>query len=217
MIRKAIIWTLVAFGTFSAIQFCNGQGIPDRFRRDEDRLGIVARFQDAEKSRNQMANQLSAQKRLIESLSERLENLRQPDTKALESRLRKRDRERDEQLMQGLFDRLKKEQLSQPDQEQIAEGIFKRWRESTEGETDETHQSLLRSLRKSSTENEKLGRRLGEFKPLQGVIDRGQELVWKIFWLAISVIVVLVVLGTILGFLYVRAKARLASLPIKLL
>lgn len=215
MIRKAIIWALVVVGTFSTIQFCNGQDFPERFRRDEDRLGIVARLQAAEKSRNQMANQLSTQKRLIESLSERLENLRQPDTESLESRLQRRDQKRDrkqEQLMEGLFDRLKKEQ-SQPDQEQIAEGIFKRWRESTEDETDEGRQGLLQSLRKASAENEKLGKRLGEFKPLQGVIDRGQQLVWKIFWLAISIIVVLVVLGSILGFLYVRAKARLATLP----
>ena len=192
MIRKAIVWALVAVGTFSIIQMTSAQGLPDRFRRDEDRLGIVSRFQDAEKSRNQMANQLSTQKRLIESLSERLENLRQPDTKSLERRLDKRD----EQLMEGIFERFKKEQ---PDQEKIAEGIFQRWRESTENETDE-----------------KLARRLGDFKPLQGLIERGQQLVWKIFWLAISTIAILVVLGAILGFLYVRAKARLAEFAIKL-
>ena len=210
MIRKAIVWALVAVGTFSIIQMTSAQGLPDRFRRDEDRLGIVSRFQDAEKSRNQMANQLSTQKRLIESLSERLENLRQPDTKSLERRLDKRD----EQLMEGIFERFKKEQpdqaeiaegifdrfkKEQPDQEKIAEGIFQRWRESTENETDE-----------------KLARRLGDFKPLQGLIERGQQLVWKIFWLAISTIAILVVLGAILGFLYVRAKARLAEFAIKL-
>ena len=211
MIRKAIIWVLVAVGTCSIIQMSSAQGLPDRFRRDEDRLGIVSRFQDAEKSRNQMANQLSTQKRLIENLSERLENLLQSDTKSLESRLDKRD----EQLMEGIFERFKKDQLSQPDQEKIAEGIFRRWRESTEVETEESRQ-LLKFLRKSSVENEKLGKRLGDFKPLQGVIDRGQQLVWKIFWLAISVIIVLVVLGAILGFLYIRAKARLAEFAIKL-
>jgi len=212
MFHKAIIWALVAVGTFSTIQMSSAQGLPDRFRRDEDRLGIVSRFQAAEKSRNQMANQLSTQKRLIESLSERLENLRQPDTKSLESRLAKRD----EQLMEGLFQRFKKEQRSQPDQEKIAEGIFQRWRESTDVEDEETRRGLLKSLREAKAENEKLGRRLGDFKPLQGVIDRGQQLVWKIFWLAISVIIVLVVLGAILGFLYIRAKARLAEFAIKL-
>jgi len=212
MFHKAIIWALVAVGTFSTIQMSSAQGLPDRFRRDEDRLGIVSRFQAAEKSRNQMTNQLSTQKRLIESLSERLENLRQSDTKSLESRLAKRD----EQLMEGLFQRFKKEQRSQPDQEKIAEGIFQRWRESTDVEDEETRRGLLKSLREAKAENEKLGRRLGDFKPLQGVIDRGQQLVWKIFWLAISVIIVLVVLGAILGFLYIRAKARLAEFAIKL-
>lgn len=48
--------------------------------------------------------------------------------------------------------------------------------------------------------------------PLQNVVDRLIGLVWKLFWLMLSVLVVTVVVGSILLFLYVRLKSKLMKL-----
>jgi len=50
------------------------------------------------------------------------------------------------------------------------------------------------------------------WNPLQNLVDRLIGLVWKLFWLMISLIIVVVVVGSVLLFLYVRLKNKLMKL-----
>jgi len=53
---------------------------------------------------------------------------------------------------------------------------------------------------------------LGRWTPIQNLVDRMTALVWKIFYLVISLVVVVVVLASLGLFLYVRLKSRIVSL-----
>jgi hypothetical protein len=53
---------------------------------------------------------------------------------------------------------------------------------------------------------------LGRWTPIQNLVDRMTALVWKIFWLVISLVVVVIVLASVGLFLYVRLKSKVFSL-----
>lgn len=53
---------------------------------------------------------------------------------------------------------------------------------------------------------------LGRWTPIQNLVDRITALVWKIFWLVVSLVVVVVVLASVGLFLYVRLKSRIVTL-----
>ncbi len=51
-----------------------------------------------------------------------------------------------------------------------------------------------------------------KWTPFQNLVDRLTSLVWKILWLCVSLVIVMVVIGAIGLFLYVRLKSRLLTL-----
>lgn len=53
---------------------------------------------------------------------------------------------------------------------------------------------------------------LGRWTPIQNLVDRMTALVWKIFWLVVSLVVVVVVMASLGLFLYVRLKSKVFSL-----
>jgi hypothetical protein len=53
---------------------------------------------------------------------------------------------------------------------------------------------------------------LGRWAPIQNLVDRMTALVWKIFYLVISLVIVVVVLASLGLFLYVRLKSRIVTL-----
>lgn len=52
-----------------------------------------------------------------------------------------------------------------------------------------------------------------EWRPLQGLVDRLTSFVWKLLWLGLSIIAVLLILGGILYWVYIKIIATVTTIP----
>jgi len=87
--------------------------------------------------------------------------------------------------------------------------VFRRERDTIMDEIRSVRSERQGLLDRLNEVRHELTQSLERWTPIQNLIDRMIDLVWKIFWLLISLVVVVVVLASLGLFLYVRLQSNI--------
>lgn len=89
---------------------------------------------------------------------------------------------------------------------------FKREREGLLGKLAEVRDSQTGFVGRLENLHSRFDGIEKRWTPIQNLVDRLTSLVWKILWLCVSLIIVIVIVGSIGLFLYVRLKSKIVAL-----